>query len=173
MQISLLADTVPREFPAALLMNNNFYYMLRTSEPLWFSLLACFIFEGTLPQEWHLGIWAPVLLMNKFTLIFLYLQVASWGCTVHFGGNFHIFQHLDIAFACTQHQRQGVRENTRGWGSWEMQTLLVPGWYEDFYTPFRHKIEQPPGQARPVPSLSGLCLPTEHWRSPIVSHSPG
>lgn len=133
MQISLLADMVPTEFPAAPLINNNFYYML----------------------------------------VFLYLQVAGWGWTVHLGDNFHIFQHLNTAFAYTQHQRQAIRGNPRGWGSWKLQILLIPGWYGDFYTPFRHKIEQPPGQARPVPSLSGLCLPTEHQSSPTPPHSPG
>lgn len=33
MQISLLADMVPRQFPVALLINDNFYYILCTSEP--------------------------------------------------------------------------------------------------------------------------------------------
>lgn len=76
MQVSLLADVVPREFPVALLINNTFYSMLCASEPFRFSLLACFIFGGILPQEWHLGTWAPVFLMCKFTLGFLHLQVA-------------------------------------------------------------------------------------------------
>lgn len=153
MQISLLAGMVPREFPAAPLINNNFYYTFCAPKPFRFSLLTCFIFEGTLPQEWHLGTWAPVFLIHKFTLVFLYLQVAGWGWTVCFGDNFHIFQHLNTAFAYTQHQRQAIRGNPRGWGSWKLQILLAPGWYGDFYTPFRRKIEQPPGQARPVPSL--------------------
>lgn len=33
MQTSLVADDVPREFPEALLINDNFYYIRCTSEP--------------------------------------------------------------------------------------------------------------------------------------------
>lgn len=44
MQISLLADAVSREFPAALLINNSFYYILSISEPFLFSLLFFFPF---------------------------------------------------------------------------------------------------------------------------------
>lgn len=43
-----------------------------------------------------------------------------------------------------------------------MQNLLVPGWYGDIYSPFRHKMEEKNRPDNPVPPLSGLCLLTEH-----------
>lgn len=41
--------------------------------------------------------------------------------------------------------------------------ILLLAWCGDFYTPLRHKTLIP--QARPAPSLRGLCLPTKHQSS--------
>lgn len=166
MQISLLASMVPREFPAALSVNSSLYYIFCTSAPFWFSLLACFIFEGTLPQVWRSGTWASVFLMHKFTLVFLCLQVASWGWTVHVEGNFRIFHHLDIAFAYTQHQGKAIGANIRGWEAGSCRFC----WFLGIFILL---LEKPPGEASPVPFLSGLCLPVEHQSSPTASKDIG
>lgn len=95
-------------------------------------LAACFIFEETPPLGCHLG--------THLYKAQIHLSPCICRLPAHFVGNFHIFQHLDTAFAYTQ--RQAARGYTRVWGSWNVQNLLAPGWYGDIYSPFRHNMEE-------------------------------
>lgn len=99
-------------------------------------LTASFIFEETPPRECHLG--------TQFSITQIYPCLLVSRLPAHFGDNFHIFQHLDTAFACSQ--RQAAGGYTRVWDSWNVQNLLVPGWCGYIYTPFRHKIEKKQGR---------------------------